>query len=377
MKPVSLADISYEQGLKLLLLRKQALDAGSAQRLPPSALANSFLMDSTGKQVIKQAAGFWDQLKDTYQSGMNKITTDPGLQATLGYGLAGAGLGAAGAGGLAAARGEKNWKRRLLQGATAGGLLGGGLGLAMSPGSVTKPLEARVAGLTEQGMQTGELSDDAKKQNYVEQLKATANANPALGAAGTAAAGVGLGVGASRVARMVPGMKPIDHRYISQQLIDSYAKNPNSVDTGFLKRLVDTGDLDVELMRQKASPTQGNLNTLFSSPIEANKQKLVNLLEDQLPGKFTPTEAGVGSLFKDQPTQDRVAKNFINRGLHSNATGTKSQRSMLPTLRRGALGGTIGALGGIWSLVQYMRDRQAQQAATAQLEALRNESGTP
>jgi len=377
MKPVSLADISYEQGLKLLLLRKQALDAGSTQRLPPSALANSFLMDSTGKQVIKQAAGFWDQLKDTYQSGMNKITTDPGLQATLGYGLAGAGLGAAGAGGLAAARGEKNWKRRLLQGATAGGLLGGGLGLAMNPGSVTKPLEDRAAGLTEQGMQTGELSEEAKKQNYVEQLKATANANPALGAAGTAAAGVGLGAGASRAARMLPGMKPIDHRYISQQLIESYARDPNSVDSGFLKKLVDTGDLDVAIMQQKASPVQANVNRLFPSDVARQKQKLVDLLDNRLPGTFTPTEAGVSSLFNDKSTQDRVAKNFINRGLRSNATGTKIQRTMLPTLRRGALGGTIGALGGIWSLVQYMRDRQAQQEATSQLEALRNGSGTP
>ena len=344
-------------------------------------------MDSTGKQVIKQAAGFWDQLKDTYQSGMNKITTDPGLQATLGYGLAGAGLGAAGAGGLAAARGEKNWKRRLLQGATAGGLLGGGLGLAMNPGSVTKPLEDRAAGLTEQGMQTGELSEEAKKQNYVEQLKATANANPAMGAAGTAAAGVGLGVGASRLARMVPGMKPIDHRYIAENLVESYLKDPTSVNKDLLEKLVDpkkiTGSVWLDPAQQQQQQqvnqwlNQGNQQVLNSATDPEFKTKFIDALQDKLPGNFTPTEAGVSSLFNDQTTQDRVAKNFINRGLHSNATGTKSQRVMLPTLRRGALGGTIGALGGIWSLVQYMRDRQAQQAATAQLEALRNESGTP
>ena len=56
MKPVSLADISYEQGLQLLALRKQAMAAGHIQRMPSEALANSFPLRNIGQATVEKLA---------------------------------------------------------------------------------------------------------------------------------------------------------------------------------------------------------------------------------------------------------------------------------------------------------------------------------
>jgi hypothetical protein len=390
MKPVSLANISYEQGLKLLLLRKQALDQGSVQRMPPAALANTFVMNSTGTQVVKQAAGFLDTLKampgqaaslakGTYNAGMDRVTTDPGLRSTLGYGLAGAGLGALGAGGLAASRKEKDWKRRLLQGATAGGLLGGGLGLALNPGSVTKGVEDKVTDLAEKSMQSGPKTEAELKSDRVKALQSTSEADPRLGAAlhggGTALAGAGAYGAAGRI----PGMRPIDRRFIAEQLIDSYLADPKKVNAGRLESLIDVSKLKSPIPSSATSAQQLAADSLFgvkptattpiapASPSEAIRQSVIAKLEHALPRKLDVTEPGLSAYFNDADQRKLVSQGAKNPGLFSRA----SSRSLMSSpFSRLGVAAPITAAGAIWSLLQYRKDLAAQQQATQQLRDL-------
>ena len=111
MKPVSLADISYEQGLELLSLRKQALDSGEAKRLPSDVLRKSQMLQRVGEKVAAEG-GFLDNLSrslnnitSSAKGSLNNITSsakgylknmDPALKRTLLTGATGAGLGAIG-----------------------------------------------------------------------------------------------------------------------------------------------------------------------------------------------------------------------------------------------------------------------------------------
>ena len=152
MKPVSLADITYEQGLKLLALRKQAMDQGRIRRMTPEALGNTLVLRDIGHSYVeKMAEGSW---LDSLKSGIGQIgqqaktglgqaqnyfqNLDPASRNTLLAGLAGTGLGAAAGLGQAAMSGDDNYLTSALRGGVAGGALGGGLGLAMNPGIADK-----------------------------------------------------------------------------------------------------------------------------------------------------------------------------------------------------------------------------------------------
>ena len=163
MKPESLADISYEQGLQLLALRKQALDSGKLQRMPPEALATSFPLRDIAHAYAEKLAD--DTLMDRLKSGIKNVGTQAqaklqggvnqlgeGLQGVKGRwdsldeptrtaltaGLAGTGLGAATGVASAVRRGDRRYGRSALRGGLAGAAMGGGLGLALTPGLADK-----------------------------------------------------------------------------------------------------------------------------------------------------------------------------------------------------------------------------------------------
>ncbi len=133
MKPVSLANISYEQGLELLSLRKQALDSGEAKRLPSDVLRKSQMLQGIGEKVAAEG-GFLDNITSSFKN------MDPGVKRTLLSGATGAGLGAIGG----ALSDDKNRLRNMLMGGIAGGALGGGVGLATNRGVLDKAIDAAV-----------------------------------------------------------------------------------------------------------------------------------------------------------------------------------------------------------------------------------------
>jgi len=152
MKPVSLADITYQQGLTLLALRKQAMDQGRIRRMTPEALENTLVLRDIGHSYVEKIAeeGLLDRLKsgirqlgqqartglDQAKSYYHKL--DPASRNTLLAGLTGTGLGAAAGLGQAAMSGDDNYLTSALRGGVAGGALGGGLGLALNPGVADK-----------------------------------------------------------------------------------------------------------------------------------------------------------------------------------------------------------------------------------------------
>jgi hypothetical protein len=147
MKPVSLANISYEQGLELLSLRKQALDSGEAKRLPSDVLRKSQMLQSIGEKTAAEG-GFLNNLTGSLSNLGSSVkgslkNMDPALKRTLLTGATGAGLGAIGG----AFSDDKNRLRNMLMGGIAGGALGGGIGLASNRGLLDKAVDSAVPGL--------------------------------------------------------------------------------------------------------------------------------------------------------------------------------------------------------------------------------------
>jgi len=152
MKPVSLADISYEQGLQLLALRKQAMATGHIQRMPPEALANSFPLRNIGQATIEKLAegGILDRLN----SGIKDVSEryhklDPSVRNTLNMAAAGTGVGAVAGLGSAMRRGDKSYGRSALRGGIAGAGLGGGLGLALNREKLVPMLQDKAKSLSD------------------------------------------------------------------------------------------------------------------------------------------------------------------------------------------------------------------------------------
>jgi len=152
MKPVSLADISYEQGLQLLALRKQAMAAGHIQRMPSEALANSFPLRNIGQATVEKLAegGILDRLN----SGIKDVSEryhrlDPSVRNTLNMAAAGTGVGAVAGLGSAMRRGDKSYGRSALRGGIAGAGLGGGLGLALNREKLVPMLQDKAKGLSD------------------------------------------------------------------------------------------------------------------------------------------------------------------------------------------------------------------------------------
>jgi hypothetical protein len=151
MKPVSLADISYEQGLQLLVLRKQALDRGTIRRMPKEAMDNAPLRQIGYDVLEKFAEGSWlDSLGSGVSglaSGLGQVGNDvadgaknlwgqiknPHARDVLKKGLIGAGVGAGAGLGASMMNGEGHYGRNMLMGGVAGGAIGGGLGIYQNP----------------------------------------------------------------------------------------------------------------------------------------------------------------------------------------------------------------------------------------------------
>jgi hypothetical protein len=132
MKPVSLADISYEQGLVLLSLRKQAMDSGEINRMPPAAIANTYMLTPAVEPGFNKSAFL----------GMKPHQRNA-LLATAGGAL----LGGAGGALTTDPEKKKNRWRNALIGALSGGALGGGISLMASP-----QLQKDIAGPAEKGL---------------------------------------------------------------------------------------------------------------------------------------------------------------------------------------------------------------------------------
>jgi hypothetical protein len=131
MKTVSLADISFDQGLQLVMLRKQAVDAGQLQRMPEEAMQNTQLCQEVGRDFLKQSFDL-TALKDYWKQ------LDPASKNVLLSGLAGAGVGA-GAGAIQGLNSEdRRVGSRMFRGGLAGGALGAGAGLALNADSIAK-----------------------------------------------------------------------------------------------------------------------------------------------------------------------------------------------------------------------------------------------
>jgi len=245
MKPVSLADLSYDQGLQLLSLRKQALDQGQAERMSPEQLSDSYPLRRLGDATLEKAAEFDLQqigssiqqglgsLKDSVQGlnqqfdssiqqglgslkdsaqGLNLGERWSGLDPALQAGLVGTGVGAGAGLGSAALQGRGNYLRNALMGGVAGGAVGGGLGLAaqMNPDWIpdgnteeTPPADNAAAPTPEQNavdqdVQSLQSLPATERAQNLNRLHSTANSsNPEIaagleGAAAGGATGAGL-----------------------------------------------------------------------------------------------------------------------------------------------------------------------------------------
>jgi hypothetical protein len=127
MKQVSLADISYEEGLQLLHLRKQAYDAGKIVRQSTSQRANSHDLTAVAEELTqKQAAGLGSLVSDAWSN-----LTPEAKNALKATGV-GAGVGTL-TGALSGDKRKGNRFHNALMGGIAGGAIGGGLGLAAQP----------------------------------------------------------------------------------------------------------------------------------------------------------------------------------------------------------------------------------------------------
>lgn len=148
MKPVSLADITYEEGLALLVLRKQAIDSGKLAPLTAEEKAASYQLEAyaekraegwldkltkglsdAGKNFVPAAKNTFNNLKGQYSQFAKN---NPELNRILKTTGVGAGLGAAT--GLISS--DKHRLRNMALGGLAGGAIGGGLGTAMSSGGL-------------------------------------------------------------------------------------------------------------------------------------------------------------------------------------------------------------------------------------------------
>ena len=168
MKPVSLADITFEQGLQLLSLRKQGLDSGKIRRMSKEAMDNAYPLQAVGTQMIEavKEAGRIEDFKNSISDGLSSAGSSlqdgfngvkggvqswwGGLnkptQSTLTHGAIGAGLGAASGAGASFMGDGRHYGRNMLMGGVAGGAIGGGLGIARNP-EIAESLREKFEGM--------------------------------------------------------------------------------------------------------------------------------------------------------------------------------------------------------------------------------------
>ena len=400
MKPVSLADITYEQGLKLLALRKQAMDQGRIRRMTPEALENTLVLRDIGHSYAeKMAEGGWldslksgiGQLGQQARTGLDQAKSyyrnlDPASRNTLLAGLTGTGLGAAAGLGQAAMSGDDNYLTSALRGGVAGGALGGGLGLALNPGVADKlyaQLQNRLpkqapAGQAPAG-QAPATPATVKEPRSLEKIspdelnklhgEASTYAPEAILGAGLTGTAAGTGYG---IARSL-SRETYDPKLLTNELAVKYkdligSKNPNAAGIQQFDNLMGKGFFE-EL---KNTAAQRQMNEFIGSTDDALKQQIAQQLKAQghtpsltstlfgsrsnpaFRGGQTSILAKLRSLFgKDS---DALVKNISRDGLR----GLKNPRAIIPSLITALGTGAAGALLGNYQ--DQSADRaQAQQ----------------
>lgn len=235
MKVISLANISYEEALGCLMLRKEALDKGEEPALTKEAL--------DAPLFVKAAAGFLDKAKDIFSSAANTAgnmagsvagkATDlagkakgqfdkafegkEGYRDALLYSLIGAGAG----GGLSlahsAATGDKNWKRKAMRYGVLGGGLGLGANLAVNAPELASKVGDKVAPVDLPKTDASGAAPAAANLSKDDQLDLHRRASgsvPELAAAVTAG-GATLPLGAFYAKTRAPGL---DHSLLGNKL---------------------------------------------------------------------------------------------------------------------------------------------------------------
>tara|TARA_R110000824_G_scaffold200954_1_gene385035 strand:- start:287 stop:1678 length:1392 start_codon:yes stop_codon:yes gene_type:complete len=164
MKPVSLADITYEQGLELLSMRKEALDSGASPRISSQVLADSyFLRDSAPQFISREKVAF--ELKTLTDAWKN---TPSALKTTAMGGVAGAGFGL---GKTMLDDEDDNYLRNMATGGIGGAAIGGAAGLAFDSES-RKKITDRITDLGE-----GLVPPNDKETPEVEAKRRYGNSN--------------------------------------------------------------------------------------------------------------------------------------------------------------------------------------------------------
>jgi hypothetical protein len=332
MKPVSLADISYEQGLQLLALRKQAMDAGHIRRMPAEALANTMPLAGIGDSFTKRANYF----SDLAGSVTNRLTNmSPEAHNVLLSGAAGAGLGALTGLGTAYTSGKGNYLGRALRGGLAGGAMGGGLGLALNP-EIAEKLYAKGksfidgAGAAKEkspdtGAQApppgGKITPEVKakailaaspeaQRNALSELDAVASSyKPELVAGGLTAAGGGAGLLA---AKKLHDVRSFDSRGLANEIFTQGSANSSKLEPTALGKLLGAPDNTAKQVGQKA-------------------------LNDMSKGWLTPTTSSVSSATLADQLKDTSKQTGLDRLLNRTPKAVESQLSNLAKHDAGAL----------------------------------------
>ncbi len=178
MKPVSLADISYEQGLRLLAMRKTALDRGTAQAMPAGQLSSADKLAPAVFSLLEKDAGWRENLSDW--AGKNEtlqgLSDWYGKNKALAHMLGGTGGGALLGGTYGALASKKHKLRNALIGATSGGAAGGALTAMLSP-----DVRAAIQGKVEEASKpdaAGDNSADPFEGGYTPPKPGDENVNP-------------------------------------------------------------------------------------------------------------------------------------------------------------------------------------------------------
>lgn len=405
MKPVSLADITYEQGLTLLALRKQGLDSGKIRRMPKEAMDNTYILRGVGETVLeKAAAGGWldnltSTLSDFSTNASNRIGGAIGGAAdsieNLGQGLKnrwqginaptrdilkksliGAGIGGLGGLGASAINRDRNWGRNALMGGIAGGAIGGGMGVYQNPDAAeavqnrarelmnpqtgeggAKP-EASSAPAAEPPKTPGFAADEAKRilgvenpqmrMSEVNRLQQTADSYaPELVHGGAGAAGVaGTGYGLSKI-RNLRGFDP-------SVMATKLQSNIGKIDPDTLKTLL---GVDADAVRNMSKDQV--IELLAKGGFKKNMLGgLSPAAEGNLKTLLRSGGKGMGGV---EALDDVLVKGF---------------RGNRPIRAGGAAGllGTAG-IGGYALLQNYLKQREARQNAQHVLEQLKYQLG--
>ena len=184
----SLADMSYEDGLRSLSMHKAAIDQGIVARMPKAALENTLPLLKIGSSFFTKLAQ--NDILEKLKEGFNSIS--PENRRIMTTALAGAGVGALGGLGATALSKKRNksYLSNMLLGAGLGGLTGGLGQFALTPAA--KPTsQTNLKNLTAAGLAELPIEERLAKTKELEGL---INYNPEIGALlspGAATAGAG------------------------------------------------------------------------------------------------------------------------------------------------------------------------------------------